>query len=434
MAAALSAETPVADGIRYHDALQLIRQGDLPRIRTLLTDHRVLELRDDAGTPLVMYAALYLDDDGLELFLKPPTDPNSTNKSGASALLWAATDLAKVRLLLRHCANANLASASGNTPLIVASLRHGSAPVLRELLAHGADVSARNAEGFDALTVAARIGDLEAVRLLIEHKADVNATPRKTATRGEGTPLMAAARSGHLDILELLVDSGADINAMSEQGSALSAAAYADRRNCAEFLLQRGAKTDLSGKAFSQRNDTGYTPLMYAAMTEHDDATLVEALLARGAEVNAKSSKGETALDFAKKRGDTKVVAALLRAGAGSGNAPSAYSATKLGGTKEPKAAKDSATIRHSVEASLSLQLVSGARFTEESANRCSSCHSQSLPAVALRMARERGLVFNQAQADEEFRHTLRAAFRRAGERLETNFNNPLMRATSRIC
>src|SRR5688500_17487028 len=106
MAGALLAEIPTLGRDRYRDAVQLIRQGDLPGIRQLLTDRSVLELRDDAGTPLVMYAALYLNEDGLELFLNPPADPNDTNKSGASALLWAATDLANVRRLLRHGANA----------------------------------------------------------------------------------------------------------------------------------------------------------------------------------------------------------------------------------------------------------------------------------------------------------------------------------------
>ena len=421
-------ESQAAGGTRYRDAVQVIRQGDLPGIRKLLTDRSVFELRDEAGTPLVMYAALYLNEDGLELFLSPPADPNATNKSGASALLWAATDLAKVRCLLRHGANANLASVIGNTPLIVAALRHGSAPVLRALLAHGAEVNAANDEGLSALIAAARIGDVEAVRLLIEHKADVNfAAASKTSLRVVGTPLMNAARGGHLDVLELLVKSGADINAMSNEGPALSWAAHTDRRTCAEFLLQHGAKTDLAGKARSLRSDTGYTTLMYAAMTEQDDATLVEALLARGAKVNAKSSKGETALDFAQKRGSTTIVAALLGAGAESGDVPNAYAATKPLLPKEQPAPKDPATIRKSVESSLALQLESGARFTDEAANRCSSCHNQSLPAVALRMARDRGLTFDRTKANDEWKNTLRAASRRTGQRFETDVGGPLI-------
>jgi ankyrin repeat protein len=304
--------------------------------------------------------------------------------------------------------------------------------VLRELLAHGADVTARNEEGLNALIAAARIGDVEAVRLLIAHQADVNPPPAsETAARVMGTPLMNAARGGHLDVVQLLVESGADINAMSDEGPAISWAAYADRRACAEFLLQRGARIDLAGRAMrSFRRDAGYTTLMYAAMTEKNDATLVEALLARGADVNAKSTKGETALDFAKKRGSTTVVTALLKAGAESGDAPSAYAAaTQPLDPKKARTPKDPTTIRKSVEASLALQLESGARFTDEAANRCSSCHNQALPAVAVRMARDRGLTVDYAKANEELQATLRAASRRVGLIQETGFPSPLIGA-----
>jgi ankyrin repeat protein len=423
------AENQAAGENRHRDAVQLIRQGDLPRIRELLTDRSVLDLRDDTGTPLIMYAALYLEADGLELFLPPRADANVTNKAGASALLWAATDLDKVRLLLRHGANANLASATKNTPLIVAALRHGSAPVLRELLAHGASVNASNDEGLNALIAAARIGDLDAVRLLLAHQADVGSAGTSQSTpRVVGTALMNAARGGHLDVVELLVQSGADIDANSAEGPASSWAAYADRRSCAEFLLRRGARIDLTGKALrSFRTDAGYTTLMYAAMTEQDDPSLVEALIAGRADVNAKSSKGETALDFAQKRGETRVVAALRRAGAVSGSSSSTYAATKLGRPDKPLPANEASLLRHSIETSLALQLESGARFTEASANRCFSCHSQSLPAVASRMAQERGLVVSQARMDEALRDTLRAASRRASERLESDFGTPLI-------
>src|SRR5690606_6577708 len=125
-------------------------------------------------------------------------------------------------------------------------------------------------------------------------------------------PLMNAALYGHLDMLKLLVQSGADINATSQQGTALSWALLTDRRSCAEFLLQSGATSDGPGRALrSLRSDTGYTPLMYAAMTERNDPALVEVLLARGANVNAESSQGETALDFARRRGNTSLVATL---------------------------------------------------------------------------------------------------------------------------
>ncbi len=427
--AALAAERPAAVDERYQNAVQLIRNGDLPAIKTLLADSSVLELRDEAGTPLLMYAALYLNAEGLELFLSAGADPNATNRTGASPLLWAATDLAKVRSLLRHGAKANFASKSGNTPLLVAAQRHGSAPVLRELLAQGADVNASNDEGMNALNAAARVGDLEAVRLLIEHKADINVVPTpRIPGKSRGNALMNAALNGHLEILEALVEAGADVNVESDQGTALSWALFTDRRRCAEFLLRQGAQTDVRGMALrSLRNDAGYTPLMYAAMTELDDAAMVEALLARGVEVNARTTKGETALEFARKRGETRVVAALVRAGAVDERQPPPAVSVDRFWSADRLASPDQGMIRKSVESALAAQLKSGGQYTEETANRCSSCHTQSLPAVAVRMARDRGFAFDAIMAEAQVTDTIRAATVRATQRLENGFPSSLI-------
>jgi len=126
----------------------------------VLRDPKMLEMRDTSGTPPLMYATVCMDYRGLDLFLRKGANPNATNQEGASALLWAATDLQKMRLLLRHGANVNVASAMGNTPLIVAALQYGSAARLRELLAHGADVNASNDDGMNAVIAAARAGDV----------------------------------------------------------------------------------------------------------------------------------------------------------------------------------------------------------------------------------------------------------------------------------
>ena len=57
------------------------------------------------------------------------------------------------------------------------------------------------------------------------------------------------------------------------------------------------------------------TPLMYASATDHGDIEIVKTLMARGADLKAKTLDGETATDWAHKSGATPVAALLKRAG-----------------------------------------------------------------------------------------------------------------------
>ena len=60
----------------------------------------------------------------------------------------------------------------------------------------------------------------------------------------------------------------------------------------------------------------GMTPLMLAVSSETQDAAIVRRLVHAGADVNAKSKAGESALDWAKKYGDPDVISILTAEGA----------------------------------------------------------------------------------------------------------------------
>ena len=82
------------------------------------------------------------------------------------------------------------------------------------------------------------------------------------------------------------------------------AASYKGHRDLVQALLAKGA--DANAKA----ND-GVTALMLASRQGHRE--VVQALLARGADVNAKANDGRTALTVAR---DADVRALLVQAGA----------------------------------------------------------------------------------------------------------------------
>jgi hypothetical protein len=127
--------------------------------------------------------------------------------------------------------------------------RHGQIGVMEKLLQHGADINASPSRGEGvrtALQAAAGAGHLEIVNRLLEVKADVNAKPAETGGR---TALQAAAESGHLYTVLCLLDAGADINALSTwmgkrvaRSSSLCLAEANGHVDVTNLLRTRGAK------------------------------------------------------------------------------------------------------------------------------------------------------------------------------------------------
>jgi ankyrin repeat protein len=156
---------------------------------------------------------------------------------------------------------------------------------------------------------------LEIVKLLLERGADVNATltaplPGRSGmdsgdtTLGPGaTPLMRAARAGDAAVMRLLLEKGADAGATTKDGNtALMFAAgvgYRDKNTTgAESDALEALKVGLeAGLDLAQTNTRGETALHGAANRGAD--AIVQFLVERGADLNAKTKQGFTPLDIA---------------------------------------------------------------------------------------------------------------------------------------
>ena len=105
---------------------------------------------------------------------------------------------------------------------------------------------------------AAEEGNIEAVKQHLADGADVNAKNRSGATAMHSTPLCEAAGGGHKEVAELLIERGADVNAWDKRGKTpLHNAAWKGHVEIAKLLITKGA--DVNAKA-----DKGRTPLDWA--------------------------------------------------------------------------------------------------------------------------------------------------------------------------
>ncbi len=139
--------------------------------------------------------------------LRRGIDPNAVTAEGIPALMqavrdgaWKSFDL----LLAQPKIDVNATNPMDETPLMYVAVV-GETQRAAKLIAKGAQV---NRLGWTPLHYAASRGHLDTMRLLIEHKAIVNA-PGTDGT----TPLMMAAYGGSEAAVRLLLDAGGDITA-----------------------------------------------------------------------------------------------------------------------------------------------------------------------------------------------------------------------------
>jgi ankyrin repeat protein len=274
-----------------------LRRGDVAGFRRDLAANRSgANASGLAGTTPLMYAALYGDVEAMRQLLEAGADPNVASDSGSTALMLAIHDPAKTRLLLDAGANPNIRPDDGRTALIVAASQFGSSAVVKLLLDRGATASAATANRTTALRLAAGTGDAEVMRLLVERGADLKADAGAALTqallakcracvdlviqhvdrRAFSDALVTMARWGDTDAVRLLLDRGADVNARDGDGrTALMLACYSDTYpiDVVRILIERGADVNA-------RTPSGETAVSFAAAR---GGVIVEALGRAGA-------------------------------------------------------------------------------------------------------------------------------------------------------
>jgi len=171
--------------------------------------------------------------------------------------------------------------------------------------------------GLTALIFAARGGDLESAKLLLDKGADVN-----QVTEYGWTPLLTATNNRHYKLAEFLIERGADVN-LANKGNWTPLYLATDNRNIEggdfpvpkpdvdhlefiKFLLDHGANPNARAKDNTLTRtiftmqwffEAGATPFVRAAQS--GDIELLKLLIKSGADPMLKTDFGDTALTAA---------------------------------------------------------------------------------------------------------------------------------------
>jgi len=361
------ADVNAKGGVNDQTALMFAaRAGNVRLVHVLLDAKAQVNVKGAAGFTALHSAARGNSVEVMELLLAAGADVSAPSMIGTPlhiAAFWGYTDA--VRCLLRHGCPVDVRGEDGATPLHLAMFK-GSNAVIKALLDAGADINARSTNGDRTpLMWAVDSEQTTALQFLIQSHADLSKTDdlgwtalmvakrsgNEKAARilqqaggEEHTNLSYAAANGDLTAVQsLLAGQGVRRPKQKELDDALGQAMWNPQAGVVKELLAHGANPNirlhgdwtpltiacrhgdveiarqlLAGGAdvnFSRGYAAaGDAPLMYAAAWMPAD--FVQELIAKGAQVNATTKEGDTALGWAVFGGRLENAKVLVQHGA----------------------------------------------------------------------------------------------------------------------
>ncbi|KAG5515389.1 hypothetical protein RHGRI_036441 [Rhododendron griersonianum] len=193
---------------------------------------------------------------------------------------------------------------AGETALFVAA-EYGYVDVVREMIKYydlgAASIKARN--GFDALHIAAKQGDLAVVKVLTEAHPELSMTVDMSNT----TALHTAATQGHIEVVNFFLESESSLAtiARSNGKTAVHSAARNGHVEVVKALLSKQPE-------IATRNDKKGQTALHMAVKGQNLEVVEELIKGNPSSINITDTKGNTAMHIATRKGRAQIVRLLL--------------------------------------------------------------------------------------------------------------------------
>ncbi len=211
---------------------QVVDTKQLNQVKSAIGKIRGFDAKDKA----LLYAAEKGQTTVAEMLLKNHANINAKDEYGCTPLILATVNYQPdmIKTLMSHYLDPNRTDNNGYTALMHATLV-GYMEGFNLLIS---DLNTSQKNKGETLIIAASLGRLEMIGLLIKNHANINYKDRKGKTA-----LMHAASNGYMKIVQELIDSGADLDAKDNKGrTALTIAKQKERTEIIEILKEAGAE------------------------------------------------------------------------------------------------------------------------------------------------------------------------------------------------
>ena len=258
------------------DVADAAMKNDHAAVRALLAKKADVNAPQTDGTTALHWAVHHEDVALVDDLLRARANATAANREGATPFYLAslAGNGTIIDKLLKQGVDVNGTFLHHGETALMFAARSGRPDAVKLLLEAGAQFDAKDTmRQTTPLMWAAEQGHADVIKLLVAAGADLNASTiveeakkRRGVSYEQGdnfhtggvTPLVLAARQGNLDAVKVLAENGADLNKAAGDGStAMLVAIQNGHYNVARYLVEKGAD-------INKANEKGWTPLYLA--------------------------------------------------------------------------------------------------------------------------------------------------------------------------